>query len=79
MHSHQHPTTSIVVTCAGKKSGDPPYFASQQIALFKSLGIDLLKDTYIKYNDIVAKLINDPQKRFSQHWDDDAEVPWLSV
>lgn len=33
----------------------------------------------MKYNDIVAKLINDPQKRFSQHWDDEAKVPWLSV
>ena len=47
--------------------------------MFKSLGVDLSKDTYVKYNDIVAKLINDPQKRFSQHWDDEAKVPWLSV
>ena len=33
----------------------------------------------MKYNDIVAKFINDPQKRFTQHWDDEAKVPWLSV
>ncbi len=56
-----------------------PYFAAQQIELFESLGVDLTKDTYVKYNDIVAKLINDPQKRFTQHWDDEAKVPWLSV
>lgn len=55
------------------------YFGPAQIELFKSLGVDLSKDTYVKYNDIVAKLINDPQKRFSQHWDDEAKVPWLSV
>jgi hypothetical protein len=57
----------------------PPAFAAQQIELFESLGVDLTKDTYVKYNDIVAKLINDPQKRFTQHWDDEAKVPWLSV
>ncbi|QPF06903.1 glycoside hydrolase family 18 protein [Raoultella terrigena] len=42
-------------------------------------GIDWSKDTYVKYNDIVAKLLNDPHKRFSEHWDDQAKVPWLSV
>jgi chitinase len=47
--------------------------------LFKSLGYDLTKDTYVKYNDIVKKLLNDPQKRFTEHWDDQAKVPWLSV
>ena len=25
------------------------------------------------------KLLNDPQKRFTEHWDDRAKVPWLSV
>ncbi|WP_393947170.1 glycoside hydrolase family 18 protein [Kluyvera intermedia] len=56
-----------------------PYFGPQQIDLFKSLGVDLSKDTYVKYNDIVAKLLNDPQKRFTEHWDDQAKVPYLSV
>ena len=64
---------------AQKKPATQPYFGPAQIELFKSLGVDLSKDTYVKYNDIVAKLINDPQKRFSQHWDDEAKVPWLSV
>ncbi|CAM6881150.1 glycosyl hydrolase family 18 protein [Enterobacter kobei] len=47
--------------------------------MFRSLGYDLSKDTYVKYNDIVKKLLNDPQKRFTEHWDDQAKVPWLSV
>ncbi|WP_196209720.1 glycoside hydrolase family 18 protein [Citrobacter sp. Res13-Sevr-PEB04-36] len=64
---------------AQKNPATQPYFEPQQIELFKSLDVDLTKDTYVKYNDIVAKLINDPQKRFSQHWDDEAKVPWLSV
>lgn len=64
---------------AQKNPATQPYFEPQHIKLFKSLGVDLSKDTYVKYNDIVAKLINDPQKRFSQHWDDEAKVPWLSV
>ena len=64
---------------AQKNPVTQPYFGSEQIALFKSLGFDLSKDTYVKYNDIVAKLLNDPQKRFSEHWDDQAKVPWLSV
>lgn len=64
---------------AQKNPFTQPYFEPAQIELFKSLGVDLSKDTYVKYNDIVAKLINDPQKRFSQHWDDEAKVPWLSV
>ncbi|TKV22947.1 glycoside hydrolase family 18 protein [Citrobacter sp. wls613] len=64
---------------AQKNPVTQPYFSAQQIELFKSLGVDLTKDTYVKYNDIVAKLINDPQKRFTQHWDDEAKVPWLSV
>ncbi|MND10172.1 Chitinase A1 precursor [compost metagenome] len=64
---------------AQKKPVTQPYFGSEQIALFKSLGFDLSKDTYVKYNDIVAKLLNDPHKRFSEHWDEQAKVPWLSV
>lgn len=64
---------------AQKNPVTQPYFGPAQVELFKSLGVDLSKDTYVKYNDIVAKLINDPQKRFSQHWDDEAKVPWLSV
>ena len=56
-----------------------PYFGSQEIDLFKSLGYDLTKDTYVKYNDIVKVFLQDPQKRFTQHWDDEAKVPWLGI
>jgi chitinase len=56
-----------------------PYFGEAEKALFSSLGYHLDKDTYVKYNDIVSKLINDPQKRFTEHWDSQAKVPWLSV
>jgi chitinase len=27
----------------------------------------------------VKKLLNDPQKRFTEHWDDEAKVPWLAI
>lgn len=64
---------------AQKNPVTQPWFGTEQIALFKSLGFDLSKDTYVKYNDIVAKLLNDPRQRFSEHWDDQAKVPWLSV
>lgn len=64
---------------AQKNPVTQPSFSPQEVALFKSLGYDLTKDTYVKYNDIVSKLLNDPQKRFTQHWDDEAKVPWLSV
>ena len=64
---------------AQKNPVTQPYFEPAQIELFKSLGVDLSKDTYVKYNDIVAKLITDTLKRFSKHWDDEAKVPWLSV
>lgn len=64
---------------AQKNPVTQPYFGSQEIGLFKSLSYDLTKDTYVKYNDIVKKLLNDPQKRFTEHWDDQAKVPWLSV
>lgn len=45
----------------------------------KRLGFDLSKDTWVKYNDIVKIFLGDPQKRFSEHRDDRAKVPWLSV
>ncbi len=64
---------------AQKNPATQPYFGAQQIELFKSLGYDLTKDTYVKYNDIVKTLLNDPQKRFTEQWDDQAKVPWLSV
>lgn len=64
---------------AQKNPVTQPYFGEQEIALFKSLGIDLTKDTYVKYNDIVKTFLNDPQKRFTEHWDAQAMVPWLSV
>ena len=64
---------------AQKNPVTQPWFGPQQIALFSSLGFDLTKDTYAKYNDIVEKMLNDPQKRFTEHWDDEAKVPWLSV
>lgn len=62
-----------------KHPATQPYFGPQQLALFTSLGFDLNKDTYVKYNAIVSKLLNDPQKRFTEQWDDEAKVPWLSV
>lgn len=62
---------------AQKNPVTQPYFGPQEIGLFKSLGYDLTKDTYVKYNDIVKKLLNDPQKRFTEHWDDQAKVPWF--
>ncbi|MGL5239412.1 MAG: glycoside hydrolase family 18 protein [Kluyvera ascorbata] len=64
---------------AQKNPVTQPYFGEPELGLFKSLGVDLTKDTYVKYNDIVSKLLNDPQKRFTEHWDDQAKVPWLSV
>lgn len=64
---------------AAKHPATQPYFGPQQLALFTSLGFDLNKDTYVKYNAIVSKLLNDPQKRFTEQWDDEAKVPWLSV
>ena len=64
---------------AEKNPATKPYFSEHEVGLFKSLGYDLSKDTYVKYNDIVSKLLNDPQKRFTQHWDDAAKVPYLTV
>lgn len=64
---------------AAKNPATRPYFGPRQVDLFTSLGFDLGKDTYVKYGDIVARLLNDPQKRFTEHWDDQAKVPWLSV
>jgi len=64
---------------AQKNPATQPYFSAKQIDLFKSLGYDLTKDTYMKYNDIVKTFLNDPQKRFTEQWDDQAKVPWLSV
>lgn len=64
---------------AQKNPATQPYFSERELALFMSLGIDLKKDTYVKYNDIVSAFLNDPQKRFTEHWDDEAKVPWLSV
>jgi len=64
---------------AQKNPVTEPYFGPEEVTLFRSLGYDLTQDTYVKYNDIVSKLLNDPQKRFTQHWDDEAKVPWLSV
>ncbi|MCK8153725.1 glycoside hydrolase family 18 protein [Citrobacter amalonaticus] len=64
---------------AQKNPVTQPYFGEQEIALFKSLGVDLTKDTYVKYHDIAKMFLNDPQKRFTEHWDDQAKVPWLSV
>ncbi|HCM1916557.1 TPA: glycoside hydrolase family 18 protein [Salmonella enterica subsp. salamae serovar 28:r:e,n,z15] len=64
---------------AQKNPVTQPYFSERELALFMSLGIDLKKDTYVKYNDIVNTFLNDPQKRFTEHWDNEAKVPWLSV
>ncbi|WP_072568227.1 glycoside hydrolase family 18 protein [Enterobacter sp. SA187] len=64
---------------AQKNPVTQPYFGEREVALFNALGFDLKKDTYVKYNDIVKMLLNDPQKRFTEHWDEEAKVPWLSV
>jgi chitinase len=64
---------------AAKNPVTQPYFGDSEKALFMSLGVDLTKDSYMKYNDIVSKMLNDPQKRFTENWDDDAHVPYLTV
>jgi chitinase len=64
---------------AAKNPVTQPYFTATEKAVFQSLGLDLAKDTYFKYNDLVSKLLNDPQKRFTERWDDDAKVPYLTM
>ncbi|AHG18297.1 chitinase [Chania multitudinisentens RB-25] len=64
---------------AAKHPVTQPYFTEHEKGIFKSLGVDLEKDTYIKYNDIVSKMLQDPQQRFSEHWDNDAKVPYLMM
>lgn len=67
------------VADAAKHPVTQPYFTAREKDIFKSLGVDLDKDTYIKYNDIVGKMLKDPQRRFSAHWDNDAKVPYLMM
>lgn len=67
------------VADAAKHPVTQPYFTVREKDIFKSLGVDLDKDTYIKYNDIVGKMLKDPQRRFSAHWDNDAKVPYLMM
>ncbi|WP_025121016.1 MULTISPECIES: glycoside hydrolase family 18 protein [unclassified Serratia (in: enterobacteria)] len=67
------------VADAAKHPVTQPYFTTREKDIFKSLGVDLDKDTYIKYNDIVGKMLKDPQRRFSAHWDNDAKVPYLMM
>ncbi|MCT4712986.1 glycoside hydrolase family 18 protein [Enterobacteriaceae bacterium H11S18] len=64
---------------AAKHPVTQPYFGAPERAVFSSFGLDLTKDSYFKYNDIVSKLLNDPQKRFTERWDDDAKVPYLTM
>lgn len=65
---------------AQKNPVTQPYFGERELALFKTaLDVDLTKDTYVKYNDLVKKMLNDPQKRFTEEWDDDAKVPYLTL
>lgn len=64
---------------AAKHPVTQPDFSARETALFNALGLDLSKDTYFKYHDIVSKLLNDPQHRFREHWDDDAKVPYLTL
>jgi chitinase len=64
---------------AAKNPVTQPYFTAVEKAVFQSLGLDLAKDTYFKYNDLVSRLLNDPQKRFTERWDDDAKVPYLTM
>ncbi len=64
---------------AAKHPVTQPYFGAPEKALFASYGLDLTKDSYFKYNDIVSKLLNDPKKRFTERWDNDAKVPYLTM
>ncbi|NIY49197.1 glycoside hydrolase family 18 protein [Cedecea colo] len=64
---------------AAKNPVTQPYFGAPEKAIFASYGLDLTKDSYFKYNAIVSKLLNDPQKRFTARWDDDAKVPYLTM
>ncbi|MCE0812865.1 glycoside hydrolase family 18 protein [Buttiauxella sp. S04-F03] len=64
---------------AAKNPVTQPYFGAPEKTVFTSFGLDLSKDTYLKYNDIVSKMLNDPQKRFTEHWDNDAQVPYLTM
>ncbi|CAI0812544.1 glycoside hydrolase family 18 protein [Serratia proteamaculans] len=64
---------------AAKNPVTQPYFTAHETAVFKAMGLDLTKDSYFKYNDIVSKLLNDPQRRFTAHWDNDAQVPYLTM
>ncbi len=57
-----------------------PYFGPQQIALFASLGYDLSKGHLCEITMISwANCSTIRKKRFTEHWDDEAKVPWLSV
>ncbi|MGB7800023.1 glycoside hydrolase family 18 protein [Buttiauxella sp.] len=64
---------------AAKNPVTQPYFGAPEKAVFMSFGVDLTKDSYLKYNDIVSKMLNDPQKRFTEQWDNDAQVPYLTM
>jgi chitinase len=67
------------VADAAKHPVTQPYFTEREKDVFKSLGVDLDKDSYIKYNDIVNKMLKDPQRRFTAHWDNEAKVPYLMM
>jgi chitinase len=67
------------VADAAKHPVTQPYFTEREKDVFKSLGVDLGKDSYIKYNDIVNKMLKDPQRRFTAHWDNEAKVPYLMM
>lgn len=54
-----------------------PYFTDREINIFKDKGIDILGDTYVRYNQIVDKLLND--SNFVEKWDDDAKCPYLMI
>ena len=54
-----------------------PYFTDREIGIFNDKGLDIIGDTYIRYNDIVDKLISDPN--FIEKWDDDAKCPYLMI
>lgn len=64
---------------AAKHPVTQPYFTDREKSVFKALGVNLDQDSYIKYNDIVSKMLQDPQQRFSEHWDDEAKVPYLMM
>lgn len=54
-----------------------PYFTDREIGIFKDKGIDIIGDTFVRYNQIEDLLLSDPN--FVEKWDDDAKCPYLMI